>query len=191
MEVETLDLRDVLLLKPRVFRDERGQFFETWREAAYAEHGIGPFVQDNVSISRRGVLRGMHFQHPQDQGKLVTVLRGRIFDVAVDVRVGSPTFGRWTGVELNDENRWQLFIPVGFAHGFQALSDDVVFSYKCSAYYTPASERTVNWNDPAIGIVWPEGAAIVAPKDSAAPLLRELSDESLPRYAPTRAAGAR
>lgn len=183
MNVERLELPEVLLIKPRVFRDDRGQFIETWRDSTYSEQGIGPFVQDNVSVSRRGVLRGLHLQEPHGQGKLVSALRGRVFDVAVDLRVGSPTFGRWVGQELSDENGWQLYVPVGFAHGFQALTDDVVFSYKCTDYYAPHAERTVRWNDPGVAVTWPLAAeAIVAPKDAAAPTLAELSKDSLPRY---------
>lgn len=187
MNIEPLELPDIRLIKPRVFRDERGAFFETWRDSAFRAHGIGPFVQDNVSTSRRGVVRGLHFQEPHAQGKLVSVLHGRIFDAIVDVRFGSPTYRRWVSVELSAENCWQIYIPPGFAHGFQALTDDVIFSYKCTEYYAPEAEWTVRWDDPAIGIPWPLVDAIVAPKDAVAPLLEELSTESLPQY---RAAGA-
>jgi dTDP-4-dehydrorhamnose 3,5-epimerase len=183
--VERLALPEVLLVKPRVFRDGRGHFAETWRDSTYMEHGIGPFVQDNVSVSRRGVLRGLHLQHPSGQAKLVSTLRGRIFDVAVDVRIGSPSFGKWISVELSDDNGWQLYIPVGFAHGFVAMTDNVVFTYKCSDYYASDSEHTVRWNDPTIGVAWPETSPIIAPKDANAPLLGDLVKESLPRYQPT------
>jgi dTDP-4-dehydrorhamnose 3,5-epimerase len=182
VNVEPLGLREVLLIKPRAYRDDRGHFLETWREAGYAEHGIGPFVQDNVSVSRRGVLRGLHFQHPHDQAKLVCTLQGRIFDVAVDVRVGSPTFGKWVSAELSDENSWQLYIPAGFAHGFVALSDDVVFTYKCSDYYAPDAERTIRWDDPALGITWPASSPIITAKDASAPLLADLGPDFLPKY---------
>ncbi len=155
MKVEATRLPEVLRVITQVFADERGQFTETWRSDSYAKLGIGPFVQDNVSVSRRGVLRGLHLQHPLAQAKLVSVLRGVVFDVAVDVRVGSPTFGQWVGEELSDDRGVQLFIPPGFAHGFVTLTDEVVFSYKWSTYYAPADERTVLWNDPAIGIDWP------------------------------------
>ncbi|MDQ6636129.1 MAG: dTDP-4-dehydrorhamnose 3,5-epimerase, partial [Gemmatimonadota bacterium] len=121
MIVEPLAIPDVLLLKPRVLRDDRGHFLETWRASTYAALGAGPFVQDNVSVSRRGVLRGLHLQHPEGQGKLVNALRGRVFDVAVDVRLGSPTFGKWVGAELSDENGFQIYLPSGFAHGFLTL----------------------------------------------------------------------
>jgi dTDP-4-dehydrorhamnose 3,5-epimerase len=187
MKAERLELPDVVLIKPRIFHDDRGRFVEAWRDSTYRELGIGPFVQDNVSVSRRNVLRGLHFQHPHGQGKLVSALRGRIVDVAVDVRTGSPTFGRWVGRELSDENGWQLYVPPGFAHGFMALSDEVVFSYKCTDYYTPASERTIRWNDPDIGIDWPVANPLVAPKDADAPTLAELATELLPPYASTRA----
>lgn len=182
MNVEPLELPDVRLIKPRVFRDERGAFLETWRDSSYGAHGLGPFVQDNVSLSRAGVVRGLHFQEPHGQAKLVSVLHGRIFDVVVDVRVGSPTFRRWVSVELSGDNCWQVYIPLGFAHGFQALTDNVIFSYKCTEYYAPAAEWTVRWDDPAIGIPWPMPGAILADKDADAPFLDELSPETLPQY---------
>lgn len=181
MNIQPLDLPDVRLIRPRLLRDDRGAFLETWRDSEYRAHGIGPFVQDNASMSSSGVVRGLHFQEPHGQGKLITVLHGRVFDVAVDVRFGSPTFGRWISAELSAENCWQLYIPPGFAHGFQALTDHVIFSYKCTRYYAPEAEWTVRWDDPAIGILWPL-PAIVAPRDGAAPLLEELPPESLPRY---------
>lgn len=185
MIVERLSIPDVLLIMPRVFRDDRGHFVETWRASAYEMHNIGPFVQDNVSVSRRNVLRGLHFQHPGGQGKLVNTLRGRVLDIAVDIRAGSPTFGKWVGAELSDENGFQLYIPPGFAHGFVTLSDDAVFSYKCTAYYAPETERTVRWDDSAVAVDWPCDAPILAPKDAAAPSLAEISKDLLPLYLPT------
>jgi dTDP-4-dehydrorhamnose 3,5-epimerase len=182
MIVESLSLPGVLLVKPRVFRDTRGHLLEAWRESAYAEHGMGPFVQDNVSVSRRGVLRGLHLQHPHAQGKLASALRGIVFDVAVDVRVGSPTFGHWTSAVLSAEQGWQLYIPPGFAHGFVTLTDDVVFSYKCTEYYSPDAERVVRWDDPAIGIEWPEADPILGPRDATAALLADMPRDSLPSY---------
>jgi dTDP-4-dehydrorhamnose 3,5-epimerase len=182
VKAEATRLPEVRRVITQVFADERGQFTETWRSDAYAELGIGPFVQDNVSVSRRGVLRGLHLQHPLAQAKLVSVLRGVVFDVAVDVRVGSPTFGQWVGEELSDDRGVQLFIPAGFAHGFVTLSDEVVFSYKCSTYYAPADERTVLWNDPAIGIAWPIEKPIVSPRDAAARCLADIPTELLPRF---------
>jgi dTDP-4-dehydrorhamnose 3,5-epimerase len=185
---EPLDgLPEVLLIKPRIFRDARGQFLESWRAAEYGSIGVGPFVQDNVSVSRRGVLRGLHLQHPRQQGKLVNALHGTVFDVAVDVRLGSPTFGRWSGVELSGERGWQLWIPPGFAHGFVALTDDVVFCYKCTDYYAADTERSVRWNDPAIGITWPVDKPLLTAKDGAAPLLAEIPSGALPLYGPGHA----
>lgn len=186
MIVESLAIAEVLLIKPRVFRDDRGHFLETWRASAYDAHRIGPFVQDNVSVSRRNVLRGLHFQQPSGQGKLVNAIRGRVFDVAVDVRVDSPSFGQWIGAELSDENGCQLYIPSGFAHGFVTLSDEAVVSYKCTAYYAPETERTVRWDDPAIGIAWPCDAPVLASKDASAPTLSEIPAELLPAYRPLR-----
>lgn len=181
MKVERLAIPGLLLITPRVFRDDRGQFRETWRAAAYGELGIGPFVQDNVSVSRKNVLRGMHLQHPRGQGKLVYVLRGRVFDVAVDLRVGSPTYTKWVGVELSEENGSQLYIPPGFAHGFYTITDGVVFGYKCTDYYAPEAERTVRWNDPTLAIDWPVAEPSLAPKDGAAPGLDEI-EALLPRF---------
>jgi dTDP-4-dehydrorhamnose 3,5-epimerase len=185
VNIEALRLGGVRLVKPRIFRDQRGRFAETWRASSYADAGIGPFVQDNASVSARHVLRGLHFQHPRGQGKLVGTLRGRIFDVAVDVRMGSPTFGAWVGAELSEENGHQLYIPVGFAHGFLTLTDEAVVSYKCTEYYAPETERSLRWDDPDIGIAWPgdEVAPLLAPKDAAAPRLAEIAREALPRFA--------
>lgn len=184
MMVEELEIPGVLLIMPKVFTDDRGYFFESWRAGEYEGHGMGPFVQDNVSVSRRGVLRGMHFQNPRGQGKLVAVVRGTVFDVAADVRKGSPTFGQWVGVELSDSNNRQLYIPEGFAHGFVTLTDDVIFSYKCTDYYDPGSERTIRWNDPTLAISWPVEQPRVAAKDACAQALVELRDEYLPSYRP-------
>jgi len=181
VKVQRTGLPDVLVIEPRVFADARGAFFEGWQRGRYAEHlGDLPFVQDSVSVSRRGVLRGLHLQHPFGQGKLVSVLSGEAFDVAVDVRRGSPTFGRWVGETLSAANHRQLWIPPGFAHGFQALTDDVAFLYKCTEIYHPEAELTVRWSDPDIGIAWPLSDAIVSPRDAAAPLLREVPAERLP-----------
>jgi dTDP-4-dehydrorhamnose 3,5-epimerase len=182
MIVEPLAIPGLLLIQPRVFRDGRGYFRETWRAAEYAKHGMGPFVQDNVSVSRRGVIRGLHLQYPRAQGKLISVLHGRAFDVAVDVRRGSPTFAKWVSTELSDENGWQLYIPPGFAHGFQALSDTVVFSYKCTDTHAPEAERVVRWNDPALAISWPLRDAGLAERDLSAPLLADIPAELMPSY---------
>lgn len=177
------DLPEVLVVDVRVFRDGRGSFRELFHEARYAEAGVtGPFVQDNLSVSTRGVLRGLHLQNPRAQGKLVTVLEGAVFDVAVDVRRGSPTFGRWAGVELTEENARQLWVPPGFAHGFLVLTDRTLFSYKCTELYSPADEFGVRWDDPDIGIRWPADAPQLSAKDAAAPLLRDVPAERLPTY---------
>jgi dTDP-4-dehydrorhamnose 3,5-epimerase len=149
-------LPGVLILEPRVFGDERGFFMETWNAAAFAEAGLDlAFVQDNHSRSQKGVLRGLHFQNPCPQGKLVRVANGAVFDVAVDLRESSPSFGQWVGVELSAQNKRMLWVPEGFAHGFLTLEDDTDFLYKCTAPYAPGSEFTLAWNDPAVGIAWP------------------------------------
>ncbi|MCA3749546.1 MAG: dTDP-4-dehydrorhamnose 3,5-epimerase [Rubrobacter sp.] len=183
MRVLETELPGVLVVEPQVFGDERGFFMESFNGRRYREAGLPEgFVQDNLSFSRRGVLRGLHFQHPQGQGKLVSVLRGEVFDVAVDVRRGSPTFGRWTGLSLSEENKRQLYIPPGFAHGFVVLSEAALFFYKCTEYYAPECERTVLWSDPEIGIDWPVGEPVLSEKDRAAPALREMPPGHLPRY---------
>jgi dTDP-4-dehydrorhamnose 3,5-epimerase len=149
-------LPGVLIIEPRVFGDSRGFFMETWNAAAFAAAGLDlAFVQDNHSRSQMGVLRGLHFQNPGPQGKLVRVTNGAVFDVAVDLRASSPTFGQWVGVELSAENKRMFWVPEGFAHGFLTLADDTDFLYKCTAPYAPANEFTLVWNDPAVGIEWP------------------------------------
>ena len=184
MNVTETELPGVLVVEPRVFGDTRGFFMESFNGERYKEVGIPDrFVQDNLSYSARGVLRGLHFQSPNPQGKLVSVLEGEVFDVAVDIRVGSPTFGRWTGTVLSGENKRQLYIPPDFAHGFLVTGEAALFFYKCTDYYRPASERVVLWNDPDIGIEWPIGAPVLSDKDRAAPPLRAMSEEALPRYA--------
>lgn len=186
MNVRPLALPEVLLVSPRVFRDDRGHFFESWNDERYTLSGMAsPWVQDNTSVSKRGVLRGLHFQNPGGQGKLVTVLSGAVFDVAVDIRQGSPRFGQWVGVTLDGEHHEQLFVPPGFAHGFVALSETVVFSYKCTTAYNPATELSIRWDDPEIGIQWPEEHPSLAPKDATAPFLRDIPRERLPLYAAT------
>lgn len=182
MNVRPLAIPDVRLLQPRLFRDARGSFAEVWSRERYAEAGVPTeFVQDNVSRSRRGVVRGLHFQHPRGQGKLISVLDGEVFDVAVDVRVGSETFGRWVGQHLSSETGEQLWIPAGFAHGFMVLSGWAVFSYKCTDYYAPDAERTVRWDDPELAIGWPAVDPVLSGKDRDAPRLAELPREHLPR----------
>ena len=170
MKVTPTDLPEVLVLEPRVFQDERGFFLESYNRAVLRETaGIdAEFVQDNHSRSARGVLRGLHYQIRQPQGKLVRVAAGEVFDVAVDLRRGSPTFARWTGTRLSAENKRMMWVPAGFAHGFLVLSESADFLYKTTDYYAPEHERCVLWNDPAIGIRWPlDGEPILAAKDRA------------------------
>lgn len=182
MKLIGTDLPGVVLIEPTVFDDPRGLFYESWSESRYADAGVpGPFVQDNVSRSTHGSLRGLHLQHPRGQGKLVYVLVGEVFDVAVDVRVGSPDFGKWAGATLSEVNRHQLYIPPGFAHGFCVVSDAALFAYKCTEYYHPDSEITVAWNDPDIGVRWPFAEPMLSRKDEAGARLRSLTDQ-LPRY---------
>jgi dTDP-4-dehydrorhamnose 3,5-epimerase len=183
MRVEpTAELPEVLLIEPTVHRDDRGFFLEAWREEHYREHGIDArFVQDNHSRSREGTLRGLHAQLDPAQAKLVRVVTGEIFDVAVDVRRGSPRFGRFASAILSAGNFRQLFIPAGFAHGFCVLSEQADVEYKCTAPYRPAGEIAIAWNDPALAIPWPVEKTVVSPRDAAAPRLAELADR-LPVY---------
>lgn len=183
MKVTRTKLPGVLMLQPDVFGDDRGFFLETWAQRRYAEIGVAEnFVQDNVSLSRRGILRGLHLQHPWGQGKLVHVVWGEVFDVAVDVRVGSPTFGEWVGAVLSSENHHQVYIPPGFAHGFCVLSEVALFSYKCTEPYHRETELGVAWNDPDLGIAWPLTDPVVSPKDQAFGRLAEIPRERLPTY---------
>lgn len=174
MKVTPTRLPQVLLLEPRVFGDSRGFFFESWNEREFAGAGIhARFVQDNHSRSAKGVLRGLHYQLHRPQGKLIRVIAGEIFDVAVDIRRGSPDFGKWEGVRLAAESHRMLWIPAGFAHGFCVLSDFAEVLYKATDYYAPEHERCLLWNDPEIGIAWPlEGAPVLSAKDAAAVRLR-------------------
>jgi dTDP-4-dehydrorhamnose 3,5-epimerase len=170
-----------LLWEPRAFADERGEFFEAFNHAHLREHGLQPdFVQGNVSRSARGVLRGLHYQWPQPQGKLVSVLEGEAFDVAVDLRRGSASFGQWTAVILSGRNRRQFWIPEGFAHGFVALSEQVLFAYLCTASYAPAADAGLRWNDPTLAIDWPVSAPRLSAKDAALPWLADIPAERLP-----------
>lgn len=175
MKIVATAIPDVLIIEPRVFGDARGFFFESFNEQAFrAASGLDvAFVQDNHSRSAKGVLRGLHYQIEQPQGKLVRVVRGAVFDVAVDLRQASPTFGHWVGVELSEENHRQLWVPAGFGHGFLTLSETADFLYKTTDYYAPAFERCIAWNDPALGIEWPLNgmAALLSQKDQAGVLL--------------------
>jgi dTDP-4-dehydrorhamnose 3,5-epimerase len=178
--IET-SLPGVLVLEPKVFTDERGYFMETYHAAQFRRLGIDAnFVQDNHSRSARGVLRGLHYQEPNGQGKLVRCTRGALYDVAVDIRVGSPTFGKWFGIELTDENKRMLWVSAGFAHGFCALTDNADLVYKCTEFYDAENDRCILWNDPDLGITWPIAKPLLSPKDAAAPRLKDA--RVLPRF---------
>lgn len=182
MNVRDTDLPGVRVIEPRVFGDERGWFLESWRRERYAEAGIGPdFVQSNISHSRRGVLRGLHYQWPEPQGKLVWVTAGRVLDVAVDIRPDSEYFGNWTAVELDADNHHQLWIPEGFAHGFQVLSGAATFNYLCTRAYHAEHDAAVAWNDPDIGVAWPLTPEELSDKDRDAPRLGDIPRDRLPR----------
>lgn len=182
MIVEPLALPEVRLLTLTAYRDARGQFLELYQEPTYARAGIeAEFVQDNLSVSQKHVLRGLHYQHPQGQAKLITVLRGHVYDVVVDVRRDSPRYGQWVSAHLSADTPQQLFVPAGFAHGFVALTEDVLFHYKCSRTYAPAHEHTVRYDDPALAIDWPVEAPVLSEKDAAAPTLSEIGASALPQ----------
>jgi dTDP-4-dehydrorhamnose 3,5-epimerase len=180
MNVVLCDIPGLLVLEPKVFGDARGCFMEMWNRRSYREAGLdADFVQDNLSRSRRGALRGLHFQNPKPQGKLLQVLAGKVFDVAVDIRRSSPTFGRWHGLVLSGENKRQFYIPPGFAHGFAVLSKTVLFHYKCTEFYSPKDELAIRWDDPAIGIEWPIKQPLLSERDTKALHLREVPPERL------------
>lgn len=183
MKVTPTDIPDVLVVEPDVFEDSRGFFFESYREERFRAAGIqARFVQDNHSHSVRHTLRGLHFQLEHPQAKLCRVASGEVLDVAVDIRAGSPTFGRWVGVTLSAENRRQLFVPRGFAHGFLVLSATADFLYKCDEVYHPEDDRGILWRDPGLGIRWEVSEPIVSAKDARLPALADLGPEQLPRY---------
>jgi dTDP-4-dehydrorhamnose 3,5-epimerase len=175
-------LDGVVIIEPRVHGDERGFFLESWKASSYRSLGLpDAFAQANISRSEKGVLRGLHYQYRQPQGKLVCVLEGRIFDVAVDIRPGSASFGQWSGVELSAQNHRQLFIPEGFAHGFIVLSDTALFHYYCTTEYAPQYEVSIAWDDPDIAVQWPVEPSAVSQKDRQAPQLRDIPPERLPQ----------
>lgn len=183
MKVIETSLPGCRIIEPAVFGDERGFFFESWNAQRYGQLGLpGSFVQSNVSSSAKGVLRGLHYQWPHPQGKLVSVLEGEVYDVAVDIRRGSPHFGKWAAVLLSAENKRQFWIPEGFAHGFAVVSERAIFSYMCTAPYDKAADAGVRWDDPAIGIDWPVGHPNLSDKDVKAPLLAQVAAERLPVY---------
>ena len=185
MKVTPLDIPGALLIDPSLFRDRRGLFCETFHAQRYVEAGLNDqFVQDNFSRSVRGTLRGLHYQQPHAQGKLVMAVQGTIYDVVVDIRKGSPTYGTWQGFELSSDNFRQLYIPPGCAHGFCVTSEEAAVLYKCTDFYSPGDERGVIWNDPALRISWPVSTPLLSPKDQAYPTLAATEHE-LPVYSPS------
>lgn len=185
MKVIETALPGALILEPQVFGDARGFFYESYNEAKYREAGVDRrFIQSNVSRSARGVLRGLHYQWPNPQGKLVSVLEGEVYDVAVDIRRGSPTFGRSTGVMLTAENHRHFWVPEGFAHGFCVLSEFATFTYQCTSLYDAKADAGIRWNDAALGIDWPLSDPLLSDKDSKTPLLRDVAPERLPVFVP-------
>lgn len=180
MKVTRCEIAGLLIIEPKVFGDARGFFLETWHEQRYRGAGLDQhFVQDNLSLSGRGTLRGLHFQNPAAQGKLVWVLEGEVFDVAVDLRRSSPTFGRWHGLRLSAENHFQFFVPPGFAHGFAVLSERALFAYKCTALYSPKDEMTLRWDDPDVAVQWPVTEPVLSEKDKKGVRLRDMPAEKL------------
>lgn len=187
MKVMATELPEVKIIEPDVFRDARGYLLETYHGRRYPSLGVSSaFVQDNLSYSRRDVLRGLHYQLGQPQAKLVSVMQGRIFDVAVDIRVGSPTFGQWAGVELSSEDHRQIYVPEGYAHGFCVLSETAVVLYKCSDYYAPPEERGILWSCPKLAIQWPVASPVLSRKDLELPCLEDVRAGELPRFNPAR-----
>jgi dTDP-4-dehydrorhamnose 3,5-epimerase len=187
MKILPSSLPEILIIEPSVFQDERGFFMETYQQRRYTEAGIeSVFVQDNLSYSVRGTLRGLHYQLKHAQAKLIQVIEGTIFDVALDIRRGSPSFGQWTSVHLSAENKRQLFLPEGFAHGFCVLSESAQVVYKCTNYYAAADEGGVLWSDPALAIAWPLSKPLLSEKDSQLPHLADIPPESLPVYEESR-----
>ena len=183
MKVIQTHLPGCVVIEPAVFGDERGAFYETWNAERFAAHGLPThFVQSNVSTSSRGVLRGLHYQWPRPQGKLVTVLEGEVYDVAVDIRRGSPTFGRWEAVILSAQNKRQFWIPEGFAHGFAVLSERAVFSYLCTDVYVREADAGVAWNDAQIAVDWPISDPQLSDKDQRAPFLADIAADRLPEF---------
>lgn len=185
MEVTRSDLLDALIIQPKKFGDHRGFFVETYQEHRYFESGLRQqFVQDNLSSSTYGVLRGLHYQHTYPQGKLVSVIKGEVFDVAVDIRAGSPTFGKWQSVLLTEKDMNQFWVPPGFAHGFIVLSETAIFAYKCTDTYHPETEIAIRWDDPDLGISWPIQDPKISAKDEKAIRLKDVPRELLTPYRP-------
>lgn len=185
MKVLETPLAGAVELQPQVFGDERGFFMEAWNQSRFAEIGLPhQFVQANVSRSAKGVLRGLHYQYPNPQGKLVWVLEGQVYDVAVDIRRGSPQFGQWHGVVLDAEKKNQFYVPAGFAHGFCVLSEAALFTYLCTTEYDADADATIAWDDPGIGVRWPIAEPTLSQKDSVAPRLAEIAEGRLPAFDP-------
>ncbi|MGN6478590.1 dTDP-4-dehydrorhamnose 3,5-epimerase [Luteibacter sp.] len=183
MKFNETTLPGCIVIEPQVFGDTRGFFYESYNEAKFQEAGITRrYVQSNVSRSARGVLRGLHYQWPNPQGKLVSVLEGEVYDVAVDIRRGSPTFGKWAAVMLTAENHRHFWIPEGFAHGFCVVSEHATFAYQCTALYDPKGDASVRWDDPDIGIDWPVSMPLLSMKDEKAPFLRDVQADRLPEF---------
>jgi len=183
MKIIETDIQGVLIIEPDAFGDKRGFFMESWQKERYCNAGItSNFVQDNISFSTSGILRGLHFQFENAQAKLVQVVKGEVYDVAVDIRYGSPTFGKYVSVRLSGDNKKQLFVPEGFAHGFCVLSEEAFFIYKCSNYYAPESEAGILWSDPDIAIDWPVNKPFLSEKDTKYPCLKDMSEKVLPLY---------
>jgi len=181
MKIIDLDIPGPKIIEPDIFPDARGFFCETYNQKRYAEYGIvNPFVQDNLSKSKKGTLRGLHYQLPHGQAKLAHVIQGEVLDVIVDIRKGSPTFGKWSGITLSAENKRQLFVPQGFAHGYCVLSESAVFAYKCSDFYALDCEKGILWSDPDINIDWPIADPILSDKDQEYPCLKDVDRKSLP-----------
>ncbi|MCH8567348.1 MAG: dTDP-4-dehydrorhamnose 3,5-epimerase [Balneolales bacterium] len=183
MKLIKTDIEDVVIIEPKIFGDVRGFFSEVYRKSWFDSAGVPSiYVQDNLSRSKKNTLRGLHYQYRNSQAKLVMATRGAVLDVAVDIRKGSPTFGKYVKAVLSEENKRMIFIPEGFAHGFAVLTDEADFQYKCSNYYDPESERSIFWNDPAIGIEWEIDSPILSEKDKNAPLLKDMPENELPLY---------
>ncbi len=185
MKVIETSLPGCKIIEPQTFGDDRGIFYESWNKPRWAAQGLDfDFVQSNVSVSNRGVLRGLHYQKPQAQGKLVSVLEGEVYDVAVDIRRGSPNFGQWTAVVLNARSNRLFWVPEGFAHGFVVLSERAVFHYQCTATYSREADKGIRWNDARLAIDWPVGAPSLSDKDAVLPFLDDIDEHDLPEYQP-------
>lgn len=179
MQIKETTLSGLIIIEPKLFKDNRGYFLETYQNLRYKEINVPNFVQDNISRSNKNTLRGLHYQLPHEQGKLVSVTRGIVWDVAVDIRKNSSTFGQWFGITLSDENHLQMYIPPGFAHGFCVISEVADFQYKCTDFYTPSAEQGIAWDDPTFNIEWPISKPVLSPKDKTYPYLKEIPHERL------------